>query len=549
MASYRSKIIPLFGSRRRRKKQRENGDTLISQKRGLDIFRQLVIYVRDKAKERHLGWSLIPALITMRFLAKENMRAIRSVFDGGMSGDQSASPDLLRDFLELRRYFTATLIHKASENWKISELNSKGSKIVDEILDEMQFLSDNHSWDWVSFHESEFELFLQLATNARFASAKFILNRIKRDYLDSVLGYDHNFWNMQNAIRVYRLVVRLIREKQSDHAEHEFLQFFSQNDEAIIQYYTSQISKRAARGLDEAGSVSHALAYGTNIPFLPQSEIDRVLRQAFTEDQALADVTTHAVFEKFSLAHGRIFVKEEGIVCGVSLAEQALKFFDHSITVLRVKQDGERVQTGDTILKFEGDIRSIMRSERIALNFLAFMSSIATRTAQVVSIANSLGVKVLDTRKTIPGLRLVSKYAVVKGGGYNHRLDLSAMGLIKDNHIAHAGSVSAAIRKFKKSTIYKQLEVEIDTINQLYEALNEKPDMILLDNMDNATMKEAARIIREFNQKNKTQITSEASGGFTLENLSRIQGTGVDFVSLGSITNTIIPLDFSLEII
>jgi nicotinate-nucleotide pyrophosphorylase (carboxylating) len=146
-------------------------------------------------------------------------------------------------------------------------------------------------------------------------------------------------------------------------------------------------------------------------------------------------------------------------------------------------------------------------------------------------------------------LRSLSKYAVVKGGGYNHRHDLAAMGLIKDNHIAQAGSVAAAILAFRRHAPFTPLEVEVDTLQQLTEALPLKPDMVLLDNMDAETMKQAMEQIRMINAALGTKITAEASGGFTLGNLGRLAGTGVDFVSLGSITNIIEPPDFSLEIV
>ncbi|HNL11482.1 MAG TPA: carboxylating nicotinate-nucleotide diphosphorylase, partial [Turneriella sp.] len=230
------------------------------------------------------------------------------------------------------------------------------------------------------------------------------------------------------------------------------------------------------------------------------------------------------------------------------VAEQTFRYFDTGMVIRTAAADGDLLKAGSTVLEFEADIRAVLRAERVALNFLAFMSSIATRTQQISRAAAVYGVKVLDTRKTVPMLRAISKYAVVRGGGYNHRHDLSEMGLIKDNHIAQAGSVTAAILAFKRHAPFTPLEVEVDTLEQLQEALPLKPEMILLDNMDNATMKQAMKLIREANTAMGTKITAEASGGFAAGNLDRLKDTGVDFVSLGSITNVIEPPDFSLEI-
>jgi len=538
----KNKIIPLFAGLRRRKKQQPQ-----LQQSGTQIFRQMVSYVRDRAKERHIGWTLIPALVTLRIMSAENLRAIRSAFENGLSSERPVHPDLFSEFLEMRRYFTAAIVYRAAENWSEERPRRKKSRTLDEILEEMQDLSDNQSWDWVSFHEDEFEFFLEIANAARYTSARFILHRIRRDYLDSVLAYNKNFWNMQSAINVYRSVVRLIRERKPAEAEGELLQFFTQNDLAILQYYASQV---LAQGFEYTPAVQGAghPVYASNIPALSDFEIGTAVRFALAEDKASADITTHAIFTESTVAHGRIFVKTDCVLCGVKLAEQTFRYFDAAIRLTAKAMDGDSLKAGATVIEFTGDIRAVLRGERVALNFLGFMSGISTRTRQVVEVANRYHVKVLDTRKTIPMLRAISKYAVVRGGGYNHRHDLAAMGLIKDNHIVEAGSVSAAILAFKRHAPFVPLEVEVDTLEQLREALPLKPEMVLLDNMANATMVEAMRMIKAANAAQKTAITAEASGGFTPTNLDRIKNTGVDFVSLGSITNTIEPPDFSLEI-
>jgi nicotinate-nucleotide pyrophosphorylase (carboxylating) len=538
------KIVPLFANLRRRRSKK----LAAASQTGAQLFRQVVTYVRDRAKERHIGWTLIPAMVTLRIVAAENLRAIRAAFEEGISAERPVHPELLGEFLELRRYFTAAIVYKAAENWK-QHTDKKKSRQLDELLDELQFLSENQSWDWVSFHETEFEFFLQIAHVSRFTTAKFVLNRIRRDYLDSVLAYNRNFWNMETAVSVYRTVVRLIREAKPAEAEGELLQFFTQNDMAILQYYTSQVVQRGFDPATLPQRDGERAVYASNVPALTDMEIGRAVRFALAEDKASADITTQAIFTEGARAKGRIFVKSECVICGIRLAEEAFRYFDTGMVIRPLAADGDLLKAGSTVIELEGDIRALLRAERVALNFLAFLSSIATRTRQVVRAAAAYGVKVLDTRKTIPMLRALSKYAVVCGGGYNHRHDLAAMGLIKDNHIAQAGSVAAAIRAFKRHAPFTPLEVEVDTLEQLKEALPLKPDMVLLDNMENATMKQAMQLIREANAAMGTKITAEASGGFTLANLDRLKDTGVDFVSLGSITNTIEPPDFSLEIL
>jgi nicotinate-nucleotide pyrophosphorylase (carboxylating) len=537
-------LIPLFAGLRRKKKPASQ-----IRQSGTQLFRQVVSYVRDRAKERHIGWSLIPALITLRIVSAENMKAIRSAFEYGPSTEQPVHPDLLADFLEMRRYFTAAIIYKAAQNWKGEVRSRKTAEKLEEILDELQDLNDNQSWDWVSFHETEFEFFLEIANLSRFTTARFVLNRIKRDYLDSVLAFNKNFWNMQSAITVYRSIVRLIRERKPAEAEGEILQFFTQNDLSILQYYASQVLAQGFEYTSHMQRDSLRPVYASNVAVLGDFEIGKAVRYALAEDKASADITTQAIFTEPAKAKGRIFVKHDCVVCGIKLAEQTFRYFEPGIEIAMAVADGDVLRNGDTVMTFNGDIRTILRGERVALNFIAFMSAIATRTRRVADQIKPFGVRVLDTRKTIPMLRTISKYAVVKGGGLNHRHDLSEMGLIKDNHIAQAGSVLAAILAFRRHAPFIPLEIEVDTLQQLDEALPLKPDMVLLDNMDAQTMAEAMRRIRAANKSQGTKITAEASGGFTLANLDRLKDSGVDFVSLGSITNTIEPADFSLEII
>jgi len=539
------KLIPLFsGLRRGRKKNRAQGAAGQS---GTQLFRQMVTYVRDRARERHLGWSLIPALITLRIVSAENLRAIRAAFEDGLAGERPVHPDLFADFLEMRRYFSAAIVYKAAENWRDTGATRKVAARIEEILDELQFLSDYQAWDWVSFHETEVEFFVEIANLSRVQSARFALNRIKRDYLDSVLAYNRNFWNMQTALTIYRSVWRFIREAKATEAEGELLQFFSQNDLAILQYYSSQV---LAKGFEITAleNTTSRPVYASSVAYLSDTDVGHAIRSALAEDRASADVTTQAIFTNPQSARGRVFVKGPCVLCGVRLAEQTFRYFDNGFKIIESAQDGETLKAKQSVFEFEGDIRAILRGERVALNFLGFMSGIATQVNSVVKIAAAHGVRVLDTRKTIPMLRAISKYAVVIGGGLNHRHNLAEMGLIKDNHIAHAGSVTAAVLEFRRHAPFVPLEVEVDTLAQLAELLPLKPDMVLLDNMDNQTMVEAMRMIRIANAEFALKITAEASGNFSLTNLDRLKDTGVDFVSLGSLTNQVMPPDFSLEI-
>lgn len=545
MKKQTGKLLPLFAGLRRSRKK----DNPAAAQSGTQLFRQMVNYVRDRARERHLGWTLIPALITLRIVSAENLRAIRSAFEAGLSGERPVHPDLFSDFLEMRRYFTAAIVFKAAENWRENNATRKISERIEDILGELQFLSDYQAWDWVSFHETEVEFFIEVANLSRVNSARFALNRIKRDYLDSVLAYNKNFWNMQSALDIYRTVWRLIRERKAPEAEGEILQFFSQNDLAILQYYSSQILAKGYEITPAESGAEPRPVYASSVAQLSDNDIGHAIRSALAEDRASADITTQAIFTVPEKARGRIFVKSSCVVCGVRIAEQTFRYFDPAFSVTAGASDGADLIAGQTVLEFSGDIRAILRGERVALNFLGLMSGLATQTRRVQKLADTYGVKVLDTRKTIPMLREISKYAVVIGGGLNHRHNLAEMGLIKDNHIAHAGSVTAAVLAFRRHAPFVPLEVEVDDLDQLRELLPLKPEMILLDNMENAKMAEAMRMIKAANATFGTKITAEASGNFSFNNLERLKDTGVDYVSLGSITNRVEPPDFSLEIL
>ncbi len=273
-----------------------------------------------------------------------------------------------------------------------------------------------------------------------------------------------------------------------------------------------------------------------------------LIKAAIAEDHIKKDASTYAIFTRPQKCKAYILAKDNGILCGQQVAQTVFKTVDKKIKIALNKKDGARLKPGIKVMQIEGNIQSVLTAERIALNFLSFLSGISTRAHRISSKLKPMGVKLLDTRKTLPGYRVLSKYAVHTGGGYNHRLHLAQLGMIKDNHITQAGSIENAIRLFRKKYPRQKVEVEVETFSQLKKVITSQPEIILLDNMTGSQLKKCAAFIKEYNRKNKTTITSEASGGFTEQNLQKLQGTGVDYVSMGSLTNTVKPFDFSLEV-
>jgi len=244
---------------------------------------------------------------------------------------------------------------------------------------------------------------------------------------------------------------------------------------------------------------------------------------------------------KGSKAKGFLYVRGSGVVAGLDVARDVFCFGGSNVRFEPFVKDGSEVESGERIAKVEGDARVILSRERVALNFLQRLSGIATATSKFVKLAGKT--RILDTRKTTPGLRELEKYAVRMGGGYNHRFNLAEMILIKDNHIASVGGVAKAVRLARKH-FQKTVEVETGTIEQVKEAVQARPDRIMLDNMSIDEMKEAFRIIRSTN----SDIEIEASGGVTLKNISKIAGIGLDFASSGALTHSVKALDISLEL-
>lgn len=272
--------------------------------------------------------------------------------------------------------------------------------------------------------------------------------------------------------------------------------------------------------------------------------IDAVIDIAFKEDIGDGDHTTLSCIPHDLEGRARLLVKQDGILCGVELAKKIFAKFDPTLKMTQYLHDGDAIKKGDVAFVVEGKTISILQTERLVLNFMQRLSGIATQTHEYVKLLEGTGTKILDTRKTTPGLRLLEKYAVKVGGGENHRIGLYDMILIKDNHIDYAGGVTAAITKTKEYLKAKgknlKIEVEARTLDEIKEILKFDVDRILIDNFTPEETKTAVALI---NGKCKT----ESSGGITKESIRAYAEAGVDYISVGALTHHISSLDLSLK--
>ncbi len=277
--------------------------------------------------------------------------------------------------------------------------------------------------------------------------------------------------------------------------------------------------------------------------YLDPKLVDKIIKVALDEDLGeVGDITTKAVFPEPQRSKGIILCKDSGIIAGMEIAARVFTLLDNSIIFNPRVDDGEKVQPEQVLATVEGFTQSILTGERTALNFLQHLSGIATLTHKFVERVKSYPVKIMDTRKTLPGLRAFEKYAVQVGGGFNHRLGLYDGVLIKDNHIRAAGGIAQAIKTARSHLSNEvKIEVEAETLEQVKEAIEAGADVIMLDNMDINTMLEAVKLV------NKRALV-EASGGVTLENVVKMAKTGVDWISVGVLTQAAPSLDISLEI-
>jgi nicotinate-nucleotide pyrophosphorylase (carboxylating) len=262
---------------------------------------------------------------------------------------------------------------------------------------------------------------------------------------------------------------------------------------------------------------------------------------ALREDIGSGDITTNTIIPMEMTAKAKITAKEDGVICGMSIIPLIFMSVDKELKLKAKVKDGTHVKKGRLLAEVSGPARSILTAERTALNFLQRLSGISTITSKFVKAAGKK-VKILDTRKTSPGLRLLDKYAVKCGGGMNHRIGLFDAILIKDNHIKLAGGVIKAVSKAKSS--FQYVEVEADSMSRVKDAAGSGASRILLDNMNIKELRSAVRYIRSMNGK----VEIEASGGVNLSNISKVAKTGVDFISIGALTHSAPALDISLKI-
>lgn len=279
-------------------------------------------------------------------------------------------------------------------------------------------------------------------------------------------------------------------------------------------------------------------------PSLPQLLIDEAVRSALLEDLGRAgDITTNATLPEDATARAVLSSCDTGTICGMGFAQTAFALIDPTLTFVALAKDGARVSPGADIARIEGNARSILSAERVALNFLMHLSGISTYTARFADLIAHTNAKVCDTRKTIPGMRAFAKYAVKCGGGSNHRFGLDDAVLIKDNHIAVAGGVAKAIlaaRAYAGHLV--KIEVEVDGLDQFEEALAVNADVILLDNMGPELLEKAVEI-------NAGRAKLEASGGIAFDTIKAVAETGVDYISTSKITMAAPTLDIGLDIV
>lgn len=268
-----------------------------------------------------------------------------------------------------------------------------------------------------------------------------------------------------------------------------------------------------------------------------------LIKRCLEEDLGHGDITTQSLVPNEQVSQGVIYAKAEGVIAGIEVCRAVFSYLDPALSMLVLKNDGDEVSCGDTIAQLEGNSRALLTGERTALNFLQHLSGIATQARQMTELIKYSKAELLDTRKTTPGLRILEKYAVSVGGARNHRFGLYDGVMIKDNHIKAVGSIKKAVSLVRQKVPHTvRIEVEVENLEQLQEALEAKADIILLDNMDTATMKEAVALTNG-------QALLEASGKITAANLAEAAKTGVDFISMGALTHSAPNLDISFDIL
>ncbi|WP_129598723.1 carboxylating nicotinate-nucleotide diphosphorylase [Anaerophilus nitritogenes] len=268
--------------------------------------------------------------------------------------------------------------------------------------------------------------------------------------------------------------------------------------------------------------------------------VEEIIKNALIEDMNDKDLTTELLIDDILKSTAYIIAKEDGVLAGILVAKEVFKILDPTISFDILKEDGSIIKKGEKIAKIKGKTKTILKGERTALNLLQRMSGIASLTNKYVSTIKQYSTRIVDTRKTTPNLRILEKYAVSVGGGYNHRFNLSDAVMIKDNHIKAVGGIKKAIQKAKENIPHiVKIEIEVTSLEELKEALEEGVDIIMLDNMDISTMEKAVKI-------NNKQAILEASGNITIERVKEIAAIGVDIISVGALTHSVKAMDLSL---
>lgn len=268
---------------------------------------------------------------------------------------------------------------------------------------------------------------------------------------------------------------------------------------------------------------------------------DKLILSALREDITSEDITTNSVMREYQLGEVELICKQDGVIAGLDVFKRTFELLDSKTEVTFTKKDGDTVKNGDKIGVVRGDIRVLLSGERTALNYLQRMSGIATYTRSIADLLKGSKTKLLDTRKTTPNMRVFEKYAVKVGGGYNHRYNLSDGILLKDNHIGAAGGVKEAVQMAKEyAPFVRKIEIEVENLDMLQEALDAGADIIMLDNMSVEDMKEAVKLV-------SGKAETECSGNVTKENVEKLVDIGVDYISSGALTHSSPILDLSLK--
>ena len=276
-------------------------------------------------------------------------------------------------------------------------------------------------------------------------------------------------------------------------------------------------------------------------PITEKIQADKLIEMALQEDITSEDVSTNAVMPEYKKGTVQLLCKQDGVICGLGVFLRTFRLLDENTTAKFYVKDGDEVKKGQLLAELTGDIRVLLSGERVALNYLQRMSGIATYTREVANLLAGSKTKLLDTRKTTPNMRVFEKYAVRVGGGNNHRYNLSDGVLLKDNHIGAAGGVAAAVKAAKAyAPFVRKIEIEVETLEQLKEALDAGADIVMLDNMSPENMAKAVAMT-------KGRAETECSGNATKENIARLTNLGVDYISSGALTHSAPILDVSLK--